>query len=166
MHFVFMLSGIREHADELLKWFDTRMYAYPFKNPNLLPNGPKDKDGNIMKEGYFYATGKVRYGVYGTYEICAPEEAKDVIMKTLGFDKFTIGNQGGKITPVKNFLAKLEIEAFRKLIGCEPIPEFNKDAEPFLLPLNVVENVRIIPIGVRYDVKDWTSPTGLVHERI
>ena len=164
MHAVFMISGVRRFVDEFLDWLDCRFYNMPFKNPNYLPVA-RDLSGNILKEGNLGVTARVRYGVYGTYELCFPEEHKDVVLTTLRFhekDFFCRNDVKGK---VKNFLGNLEINAFRKLIGCEPIPEF-KIEQAIPMPPDVLQNIRIIPVGVRYDTKDWVAPNGLIHERI
>ena len=164
MYVVFMVSGVRRHVDEFFDWLDYYWYKYPFKNPNLVPV-VKDASGNIMKEGSILTTGRVRYGVYGTYELCFPEEYKDMILTTLRADQDNITPNGTFKGKVKGFLGKMEIEAFRKLIGCEPIPEFKPDAS-MVLPPEVMQSIRIIPIGVRYDEKEWLAPNGLIMERI
>ncbi len=164
MHAVFWVSGVRRFVDELFDWLDCRFYPMAFRNPNLLP-AAKDASGNILKEGNFLITARVRYGIYGTYEVCFPEEHKDIVLTTLRFherDFFPNNQLKGKI---KNKLGLMEIATLRKLIGCEPIPEFKTD-QSFPLPPDVLQNVRIIPIGVRYDLKEWLSPSGLIHERI
>src|SRR3990167_5687348 len=118
MHAVFMVSGVRKFVDEFFDWLDCRLYAMPFKNPTLLPHGPKDAGGNLLAQGVIPVTARVRYGVYGTYELCFPEEHKDIVLTTLRFherDFFPSNQIKGKI---KNFLGNLEIDAFRKLIGC------------------------------------------------
>lgn|SRR3990167_482701 len=165
MHAVFMVSGIRKYVDDFFNWLDYRFYSMPFKNPMLVPNGPKDANGNLLFQGFLPVTGKLRYGVYGTYELCFPEEYKDIVLTTLNFHHSGVENSNGEITPVKNFLANMEIEVFRKLIGCEPIPEFKTDQQ-LPIPEDTSQYVRIIPIGVRYDVKEWAAPNGLIHERI
>ena len=160
-----MVSGIRKYVDEFFNWLDCRFYLMPFKNPMLVPTGPKDNNGNLLSQGYIPVTGKLRYGVYGTYELCFPEEAKDLVLTTLRFHKENVSNKDGVPTPIANFFANLEIDVFRKLIGCEPCPEFKAD-QSLPIPEEIMQYVRIIPVGVRYDVKDWTNPNGLVHERI
>lgn len=164
MHAVFMVSGVRRFVDEFFDWLDYRFYNYPFKNPNLLPVA-KDISGNIVKEGSFIATARVRYGVYGTYEICFPEEYKDVILTTLRFHQRDFYRNDEIKGKIKNKLGLMEIATLRKLIGCEPIPKFKTDQQ-IPIPEDVANNVRIIPVGVRYDVKEWLAPSGLVHERI
>lgn len=164
MHVVFAVSGVRRFVDEFFDWLDCRLYNLPFKNPNLIPS-VKDKDGNILKEGHLIITGRVRYGIYGTYEVCIPEEYKDIMLTTLRFhekDFFPNITVKGRF---KNKLGDMEIATLRKLIGCEPAPEFKTD-QVFPIPDDVMQNIRIIPIGVRYDIKEWVSPTGLIHERI
>lgn len=166
MHAVFMIMGVRRFVDEFFDWLDCRFYGMPFKNPKLLD--VKDKDGNILKEGSMSVTARVRYGIYGTYELCFPEEHKDVVLTTLRFHEkdFAAPNGGLNVKDkIKGFLGKMEINAFRKLIGCEPIPEFKTD-QAIMLPPDVLQNIRIIPVGVRYDIKEWEAPSGLVHERI
>lgn len=165
MHAVFMVSGVREFVDEFFVWMDHFWYLMPFKNPNYLLNGPKDANGNLLKEGQMPITGKVRYGVYGTYEICMPEEYKDIVLTTLRFDRKDFYPNTDIKGKVKNFLGNMEIGAFRKLIGCEPVPEFKTDHR-IPIPEEITDNVRIIPVGVRYDEKEWLSPSGLIHERI
>jgi hypothetical protein len=164
MHAVFMVSGVRRFVDEFFDWLDCRFYGMPFKNPNYLPEG-KDIKGDIVKEGERIITARVRYGVYGTYELCFPEEHKDVVLTTLRFHQKDVARSDEFKGQVKNFLANMEIGTFRKLIGCKPIPEFKTD-RAFGLPEDVMHNIRIIPVGVRYDEKDWLAPSGLIHERI
>ena len=164
MHAVFMISGVRRFVDEFFDWLDCRFYPMAFKNPNLLP-AAVDASGNTLKEGSFLITARVRYGVYGTYELCFPEENKDLVLTTLRFHERDLFNNNKIKGKIKNKLALAEIAAFRKLINCEPIPEFDtKNSIP--LPPDVLKNVRIIPVGVRYDEKEWLSPSGLIHERI
>ena len=165
MHAVFMISGVRRFVDEFFDWLDCRLYAMPFKNPTLLPTGPKDAAGNLLFQGVLPITARVRYGIYGTYELCFPEEHKDIILTTLRFNQDNITPNSELKSRIKGFLGKMEIEAFRKLIGCEPIPEFKTD-QKLSIPEEITNYIRIIPVGVRYDEKEWLSPSGLIHERI
>src|SRR3990167_7937471 len=172
MHAVFMISGVRKFVDEFFDWLDCRLYAMPFKNPTLLPHGPKDASGNLLAQGVIPVTARVRYGIYGTYELCFPEEHKDIVLTTLRFhernfygDKYQDEPLLNAKNKVKNFLGKMEIDAFRKLIGCEPIPEFNS-SQALQIPEDITQNIRIIPVGVRYDEKEWIAPNGIIHERI
>ena len=164
MHAIFMISGVRRYVDEFFDWLDCRFWNYPFKNPKLLPI-VKDGEGNILKEGFLPITARVRYGIYGTYEICFPEEYKDVFLTTLRFHQQDFYPNITMKGRAKNFLGNMEIATFRKLIGCEPIPEF-KTEHSIPIPADVMNNIRIIAVGVRYDVKEWESPNGLIMERI
>lgn len=125
----------------------------------------KDLQGNILKEGNITVTGRVRYGIYGTYELCIPQEYGDILMTTLRFHQRDFFRNDELIGKIKNKIGLMEIATLRKLIGCEPIPEFKTDQQ-LPLPSDVMENIRIIPIGIRYDQKEWLSTTGLIHERI
>ena len=85
MHAVFFIMGIREEVDLFLKWASTRQVLYPFENPDLVPNGPKDANGNLLKKGHLPLDVGIRYGLFGTYEATFPEEAKDQVLTMLRF---------------------------------------------------------------------------------
>ena len=156
MHAVFWMTGSKENVDYVLNWLTTRTFYLPFKN----------KEGNteqLMQPN----VAQLRYGVYGTYEYIFPESYMDMVLTALKFDDCGVKNQGGVRTPIKNILAKAHISTFRKMIGCKKIPKFSKDGnQKILMPILPMEGCRIIPIGIRYDVQDWESSAGQIHERL
>lgn len=159
MHAVFMINGRLDDVAKFLKWMDTRMGMMPFKNPKLHPS-MKDKNGNILAEGVQPIDMAIRHGLFGTWEMTFPEGHKDEVLTTLRFQ-----HQPGAGTKYNQVLLKAKLLALRKLLSCEPIPEFNTDKE-MLLPDGLMENLRIIPIGVRYDEVREVGSFGLVHESI
>lgn len=152
MHAVFWMHGKKEQVDRLIKWLETRIVLLPFKNPDLNPNGFKDKDGNVMKEGLMPIEGVLRYGLFGTWEYIFPEEYKDQILSILKFNTSSYGYLGWKF--------KARVEAMRIALGCKKIPDFKVD-NVLYIPDDVRAFVSIIPIGVRYDKK---IDTGAIHE--
>jgi len=159
MHAVFMLYGKKAMVDEFIKWLETRIFYLKFENPNLIPSGPKDATGNLLKEGFQPIDGQLRYGLFGTYEFIFPETSKDEVLATLDFHKEPYQNTFWDKIKMKSRLLML-----RKALALEPIPEF-KTNKTMLLPENIKKFISIIPLGVRYDPVR-ALPDGLVHEAI
>ena len=67
---------------------------------------------------------------------------------------YEVSEHGKK--PYIKLIGKTRLLAIRRMLKCKPIPEFKTDRSlPWL-----IENVKIIPIGVRYD-HDIIEPQGL-----
>lgn len=162
MHLIFYPVGIRKVVDEWIKWVETRLVPLAFENPKLVPEGPKDKDGNLLAKGFFNTNIGIRYGVFGTYEAVFPENCKDAVLTLFrandGYKGFT------KFSSFDNLKVKAKIESLRIALGLEKIPEFQLDKR-IALPDGIGNDIRIIVIGVRYDrVHDF--PNGLRHEAL
>lgn len=87
--------------------------------------------------------GILKYGIMGTWEYSFPEEMKDVVLNYLGFDN--------EVRSDLKYGQGWKINAVRKLMKCEKIPEIRKDLIWNDMPSEIRDYVSIIPIGVRYD---------------
>jgi len=163
MHAVFYLFGKKDIADRIIKWLETREYMLPFENPDMVPTGPKDAKGNLLRKGFMPIDPQLRYGFFGTWEYVFPENEKDRVLSALKFSKEFQGFT--KEGWFDNAKVKARFKALQKLLGLEPIPEFNNVGNT-LIPDPFMEHCRIIPIGVRYDRVAKIHKTGLVHEAI
>lgn len=149
MHAVFMTFGVVSAWEN----FKIDLMAQKFKL-KLRKEGQPDK--------FIYAQGRLCQGVFGIWEYCFPKEDMDAVLTTLGFHAEVAGT-----LKVKNRIGNLKIWTLRKMLKCEPIPEFKTE---FKMPW-ITNDVSIIPIGVRYD-EDITEPetsgeyAGYTHEGI
>lgn len=162
MHAVFMANGKRRLVDELFKWLETKMFFLPFENPKNYEE-VKDKDGNVLKEGKIPIEADLRYGLFGSYEFVFPKNHMNEVLTTLQFHKPIETEM--KYEGVKGLAVKARLLALRQALKCEPIPKFETDKMLFL-PEKLMDNIRIFPIGVRYDPIREVGDHGMIHEAI
>jgi len=140
MHFAFIPYGKRSEVELLLRDMEAQKHKL------------KLKKGDILKE--VWIQGAIRQMPLGIYEYVFPQENMDAVLWTLldpKQDRYDLG--------------KLKLWILKKMIKCEPIPEFKRDNQY----LWVKDNVNIIPLGVRYDrqVADgWGEHEGWEHEAL
>lgn len=152
MHAFFGLRGIKRHHDEVVKWLETRGLHMPVTMP----------DGKTLIVPVQASLQPITF-----YSYVFPEYCKDVVLTSLQFDKKVNGMASGNMLKekVSNAKAKVFTETIRMLLGADKIPKFKKDQSLFL-PKDAMENVQIIPIGVKYDIQNWKDPNGTIHEAI
>jgi len=131
MHIVFIIRGQRRHVDEILKWLETR----------CLPQKIHMKSGKTKTIGI---DGGLRYGFFGTYEFVFPEEIKDIVLSTF------IKEGAPSMSKPYHKRMNTGIHWLRLAMKLKKIPEFKRE-KGFFLPEWAVENVHVIPIGVKYD---------------
>jgi hypothetical protein len=166
-----MLNGKKELVDRFIKWLETRTFYLPFKNPDMRPNGPKDKDGKLLKEGFLPVDGGLRYGLFGTWEFVFPENHMNEVLTTLKFDELPGRVGEGFLKILTTAKRKSKRLAIRKAFELKPIPKFKKD-NALLMPEDLRKNINIVPLGVRYDKirkfedKTLFNETGLIFEAL
>ena len=140
MHALFIPYGKRSEVELLLRDMEAQ------KHKLLLTKGKQKK--------VLWIQGQVRLLPFGIYEYIFPKPDMNVVLTTLGFkkDRYALGN--------------LKLAFLRKAVGAEKIPKF-KEGTKYLW---VIENVNIIPLGVRYDAEDYIDDEGenkgWIHEAI
>jgi hypothetical protein len=143
MHAIFFAYGHRMWVENFLRELEAQKHWLMMK----------DKKG---KEYKIITKGSIRLLPFGAYEYIFPETDKDAVLTSLNFDKAD-----------RYKLGKSKFWMLRKLFMCEKIPKFEKT-------LNygwIHDFVEIVPIGVRYDVKDFVDNTpgqyqGWTHEAL
>jgi len=152
-----MLNGKKELVDKFLKWLETRIFYLPFENPNLSPTFT-GTDGKPLLKGFQPIDAGLRYGLFGTWEYVFPKENLNEVLTTLNFHKkVKAENNKGELK------MKARLKTIQLALGLEKIPKFNKDKE-ILLPQDLKEHIRIIPLGVRYDTIGEVE--GVFYERL
>ena len=133
MHVIFIPYGIRQNVEHLLR--DMEAHKFPLRISS--PDG---------KEFFQWIQGNLRVLPFGFYEYVFPKEFADEIMTTLNFheregDRYGVG-------VIRKF-------AMQYITKSEKVPTFKvgKKLTWYL------DNIEIIPIGVRYDV-DTILPEG------
>ena len=164
MHAVFTLIGREDLCQEYIKWLECKVFLLHVQNPKLSPE-LKDEKGKILEEGFVPLAPSLRRGVLGTYEYIFPQNEMDLALSMLKFDEtFKPFTDVSFLTMIKT---AVKYKSFKMLLGVEAIPEFNKvvDLRTFM-PRELLEKVRVIPLGVRYDYKMITEKSGIIHEAI
>ena len=139
MHALFATRGKKQCVDQFIGDLMAQKYALPFT----------DNKGKKMK---MYIDGNLQPIQLWSYVF--PEEEKDVVLTTLDFDK--------PLRYENTFKTRMSLAALNKALGGSKIPKFDTSKKL----LWAKENVSIVPIGVRYDIKDWKDPNGTTHEAI
>lgn len=136
MHAYFMTRGIQEDIDKWKMFMQSRWFDLPV----ITAKGEKTN---------FKFQSQLR--PIEMWEWIFPEEQKDLALTTLKFD-----------LPIMPDTLKMKsgILAFRKMLGASKIPKFETNSIMLMPTLNI----HIIPIGVKYDMKDHKHKNGLTHE--
>jgi len=139
MHVVFIPYGKRSEVEELFKCMEAQKYVFP------MWKGKKTKT--------IWMGGGLRQAPFGVWEYIFPKEAKDIVLATLST----------KFDPKK--VSWWKLAAIRKLVECDPIPEFSKEK---IYPWTR-QFVRIFLIGIREDgeiVGKGELDRGWTHEAL
>lgn len=139
----FLVRGLKKDVDEILKFIETRALYLPY----------------VTKEGanmLLPINLGLRYGAFGTWEVFFPEEYADLVFSTLELHQ-----------PLRPDTVKMRfmLKVLRLAMHLEPMPEFKTDKKLFI-PQSAMQNVQIIPIGIKRDEKDYNFPDGRLQERI
>jgi len=127
MHFVFILYGMKDCVDKLIRDMQAQKHAF-----RMYKEGQPDK--------ILYIESQIRYVPFGLYEYVFPKEDLDVVLNSLLGLTWT-----DESTPYG--ISKFKQAVIRKMVRVEPIPEFKKELK-FLWMKN---DVAVIPIGIRHD---------------
>ena len=142
MHIVFIPYGIEHRVEYLKQELIHSNFQLPMEN----------KETGQKKA--MWIKGHLRHGPFGVWEYVIPREHADAVMTTLRFKQDN---------PYK--LGKVRLNMLRKALKCEKIPEFKEDQRM----LWIMDDVAIIPIGVRYDgdiVGTRQDDLGFTHEAL
>ena len=152
-----MMNGKKELVDKFIKYLETRIFLLPFENPNLNPS-LKDGNGNILARGAQPIYGVLRYGLFGTWEYIFPQESKDAVLTLLNFqNEVKAENNPSKLK------MKARLKAIQLALALDKTPEFKID-HSILMPDGLIDHIRFIPLGVRYDTVGEIK--GVIHEKL
>lgn len=144
MHALFMTRGIKRDVDEMVKFLETRALRMPFYDPMTEKKGLAVHQGNLQP---------IQFWSY-----VFPQYEQDHVLTSLKFTKENIERwQSPKM--------RMLVNGLRLAMGAKKIPEFTK-TQGLYMPLYAMENISIIPIGVRYDDFDKDPLNGTYHEKI
>jgi hypothetical protein len=130
MHVIFIPYGKFELVEQTLNEIRAQKYVLKL----ISPDGKETAD--------MWIPGQLRVLPFGFYEVVFPKESLDVVLNTLGHEGLE------RYTPSKTKLAMI-----RSLLHAEPIPEYKTDKKM----LWIMNDVHIIPIGIRKDIMDTDS---------
>lgn len=138
MHAFFLTRGNKRDVDEFIDFLKTRNLPVPFI----------DKEG---KKGYLPQTGIVQ--PVQMWSFVFPENWKNEVLTALKFDKENIERWAS------NKQVSLMRNGLRLALGADKIPELQPvaDGKGLYMPVNAMENISIIPIGVKKDVYSWKA---------
>jgi len=125
MHFAFIPYGAMSELRLLLRDMEAQKFML-----KLQKEGEKDKG--------VYISGQIRILPFGVYEYVFPKEYKDMILNTLC-----------KQEPNRYNVPEIFRKIIRKALKLKPIPKY--DTKEQLLWIK--ENVSILPLGIREDLK-------------
>lgn len=137
MHAVFIAYGDRRNVERFLRELEAEKFILKV-----------EKDGKTFNQ---YITGTVRLLPLGIYEYIFPKEYMDEILNGIGFDMQYVERMG-----------TFKISFLRKLYGLEKVPEYDKSKKRLFWN----EDVKIIPIGIRRDLDNYTDGNGWTHEAL
>lgn len=141
MHFVFIPFGKRECVELLLREMEAQKFEFPI-----------ERDGEKKK---LWAQGAIRTLPFGIMEYVFPREYLDTVLTTLLpiRDRYPVG--------------WVREQVLRKITKTKKIPKSWKKDQKFIW---IIQNVNIIPIGIREDGRTQTkevSPfNGWSHEAL
>lgn len=142
MHAAFIPYGKRELVDRFLREIEAQKFKMPFK----------DTDG---KESYIWISSVVRVLPLGIYEVIFPEESKDLVLTSLGFHAPSYPQHEKRLRPFLNMI--------RSILNLKKAPKFDTKNQYLWLK----DHVSIIPLGVRYDDKNFVDPNNqTIHEAL
>lgn len=143
MHLLFLTRGIKRDVEEVVKFLETQPFYMPYKT----------KDGKQMLQPIQGNLQPIQLWSY-----VFPEESKDRVFNGLLSKAWTFP----KDRKMRAFIAGL-----RNVLKAEKIPDWDKTKKGLFLPDTALKNVVVVPIGVKYDVKEWFDPESeTYHERL
>lgn len=145
MHYVFAIRGDLYDVQRII----TALEGKEFNLPITLADGTKV---NAVVAG--------RVEPIQLFSYVFPEQYSDVVLNSLGGTKENMERWYHK-----NTFQNLLFGGMRKALHCEPIPT-PKTQDRFLLPVPSIQNVSIMPIGIKKDILDWKDPNGSTHEAL
>jgi len=138
MEVFFVSRGMNEKVEKWKKYIETWMHPYPYI----------DKEGNKKSMNIQGWLDPIQLWGYAF-----PYEQRDKVLSAL---QFGVGHD--KLGNYSKFLYPL-----RKILKCEPIPKDIPKIKPTYIGL---ENMQLLPIGMRQDIKDAKFPDGTIREQI
>lgn len=140
MHVVFFAYGIKDKVDLFLRDLQCQKFKLPFKKKN-------------GKEAFVWVQGSLRQLPLGMYDYVFPKESLDAVLNTLKFDS-------PSYYPKHKFGKYLVI--LRKIFKLKKHPKYSKKNN-YVWFMN---DVALIPVGIREDEERWFSETNLFHEAL
>lgn len=144
MHIIFMPYGVRTRIEEFFREAEAQKFKFPLFNPET----------KETKKIWIY--GGMRALPFGMYEYVFPKEYQDNVLTTFGFNKKT---------PYQLGQARMAI--LRRLVKAKKAPSDFDTSQNLLWNM---QDISIIPIGIRYDKEDFVESQGQykgwVHEEI
>ena len=136
MHVAFIPYGKRSEVELLFRDMEAQKFLW--------------KMWRGKKTQYIHTEGQLRILPFGIYEYIFPKEHEAAVLNVLKFNNLgsNYGSQGKK--KYTDIIGKARIALFRKLAGCKPAP---KDYDTKERLFWITQNVKIIPLGVRYDAE-------------
>lgn len=138
-----MTRGIKRDVDEVVKFLETRSLLLP----RLTRDGKKD----------FMPIQSMIQPIQ-LWSFVFPENHKDEVLTSLKFDQENIDRWSNK-------KMKLLTNGLRLALGAQKIPPF-KNKRSLYLPQEALENISIIPIGIKQDRYHWDKDKKYFHEAI
>lgn len=89
-----------------------------------------------------------------------PEEHKDKVLNTLGGTDENRARWYGT-----GFQNQMVLKTLRKALHCKPLPKFDKSKKMFI-DEDAMKVVSFMPIGVKYDQKDFVRSDGSIGEAL
>lgn len=150
MHAIFIPYGIKDCVDIMMRDMQSQKFQLPIHSP----------DGKETKMQWIQ--GSLRILPFGVMEYVFPKESMDLVLTTLRLQGCVNGGRFERTSYVSPF----KLNMIRKMIKAEPIPKFKTDQQLIWM----MENVSIIPIGIRKDGDVLEPPNALLpgwkHEAI
>lgn len=146
MHYIFATRGEMLDVERLMQSLNNQAMLCPCKKP----------DGSVIYQPVYARVEPIQLWSY-----VFPKEYSDAVLNTLGASKENQARWYG--TGLKN---QTIWYGLRKALWCKPIPQFKTDKKLFV-PVDALENISIMPIGVKYDVEDFKDDlNGTTHEAL
>lgn len=145
MHAFFMTRGIKQDVDLVVKFLETRTFLLPFTDMKTGLEKFQPIQGNLQP--------------IQLWSYVFPEYERDKVLTSLKFDE---ENRKRWTSDLK---MKAAVEGLRLMLGAKKIPSFSKE-QRMLMPLAALNNVSIIPIGIKEDGVMPDSHDDTVHESL
>lgn len=130
MHLYCYIRGIKRDVNDFVNNLQYLFFKYDFK---------------VNSKPY---AGVIQMGVRewgGFYELVFPQDSLQEVISTL-----TVGGRD-PFSSYEGYVLKSGLFALRKLLKCEPLPEWDKTTIPRATVKSRYTDIRIIPIGIKKD---------------